>query len=212
MKLEKIQTYNWEGALRGMRNPLKSWGKIDSDFITIQGVEKPELGKNDHELCMKLIKGGSVHRKFLRQIFISFDLTAPEYWWKEYETYQIGTTENSTSTMFTLMKRDLTIEDFEFDNGVGFQMFESIIKEINIALTEYRKPGGFEDIKLRLWRYIIQILPMSFLYTRTCTMNYEVLAGMWKWRKNHKLKEWHYFLEELLKEIPYPEFITGENK
>lgn len=211
MKIEHIQTFNWEGAIRGMRNPMKSWDKIDSDFITVQGVEQPELGEKDKELCMKLIKAGGEHRKFLRQIFISFDLTAPDYFWKEYETYQIGVTENSTSTMHTLMKRDLTIEDFEFDGECGAEFevdfFYSIINEINHQRNIYLKLDN-EKHKKMVWRYIIQILPMSFLYTRTCTMNYEVLINIYHQRKNHKLKEWQIFLNNMLLSIPYPEFIT----
>lgn len=208
MKIENIQTFNWESAIRGMRNPMKSWDKSDSvlsEFL---------VGEKDKELCMKLIKAGAEHSKFMRQIFISFDATFADYFWKEYSTYKVGTTENSSSTMHILMKRDLTIEDFEYNMDRVLEkrfFFFDIIEEINKCRKYYTEEID-EKEKYRYWRYIIQILPMSFLYTRTCTINYAILQNMYHQRKNHKLKEWQFFLDELLKVIPYPEFITGENK
>lgn len=207
MKIEHIRTFNWEASIRGMRNPLKSWEKSDSvfngDFI--------HIGKNDYDLCKRLIKAGNEHRKFVRQICVSMDITAPEYFWKEWATYKIGTIENSTSTMHTLMKRNLTIDDFEWDSNNDSRNLKDIIRMINNLRLVYIETKN-KDYQKLIWREIIQLLPMSYLYTRTVSLNYENLISMYKQRKTHKLIEWRNLFFDVLGTIPYPEFITGDFK
>jgi len=213
VKLENVDTMNWRCALRGMRNPLESWDKSDTTFMYLAEFnnEYPTIGENDLNLCMRLIKAGSDHRKFLRQIFISFDLTAPESFWREYATYKVGTVENSTSQMHKLGSRELTNDDFSIDTwDYGT---DAMLDTINDRMTYWQKLKNNPDLYHKeaikqAWRDMIQVIPSSFKYRRTCTMNYEVLKGMYNARKSHKLAEWRQFLDELLGAIPYPEFIT----
>ena len=200
MKFENTQVYNFEGALRGMRNPLSSWDKSDSYYDNRLYYRKYIIGENDMNLAKRLIAGGPEHRKFLRQIFVSVDITAPLYWWKEFDTYKIGTTANSTSTMHKLATTPITMSCFETDDynhALPFGRTDS----------DYREPFGIyaEGIvdlmeKLRqlyistkdksYWKELIRWLPESWLQTRTVTMNYENLRTMYHQRKNHKLNEW----------------------
>ena len=188
-----ITNLNWWGiehAIRGMRNPYESYDKSDSDGCRI--------GDADMTLCNKLIKGGTEHRKFLRQIFVSMDITAPLYWWKEFDTYKVGTTANSTSTMHKLMDRDkLTEDDFSFEYVTDKEHIEVILLLLNTLLDEYKK--GVKACKYEL----IQMLPSSFNQTRTVTLNYENLLNICKQRTGHYLKEWLQFCNYVKERLPY---------
>ena len=209
MKLENLKTFNFEGALRGMRNPMNSWDKSDSIFTN----DKIILGENDLRLARRLIRAGGEHRKFLRQIFISFDLTAPLYFWKEFDTYKIGTTANSTSTMHKLASTPITEECFELENldmvissgknidGEYEFCFYDYFEDVMIACEELRVRYNHTKDK-RYWKALIQLLPESWLQTRTITMSYENVFNIIHQRSNHKLSEWNWLVEEF-KQLPY---------
>ena len=225
IKLEKTSVMNFENAIRGMRNPLNSWELSDSmlckgrdgfENCTVNAVgvcPRHEdfshdifcIGKDDFKLAMKLCKAGSDHRKFMRQIFVSVDVTAPMYWWKEYDTYKVGTVANSCSTMHTIHKRDLTLADFSTDhlNTYALDVLDEYIWDINRFRRSYVEKGDKQD-----WYSIIQLLPSSYNQMRTCTLSYENLISMYHARKNHKLDEWHTFCE-WIESLPYSELITG---
>jgi hypothetical protein len=214
MKFEKTEVWGFEHALRGMRNPLESWGKSDSEFLV------GAIGKNDLELAQKLIRAGSVHRKFMRQIFVSVDITAPLYWWKEwkeFDTYNVGTVANSTSTMHKLASTPITKECFEMDD---FQDFTFIIQEDEdyvefynsskewereIRMLEILRQKYFETKEKTYWKALIRKLPESWLQTRTVTMNYENLLAICSvdQRRNHKLTEWSKSFIDWAKSLPY---------
>jgi hypothetical protein len=197
LKVDEIDVYNFDNALRGMRNPLNSWDKSDSYWSGNEFI----IGKKDMELALKLINGGSEHCKFLRQIFVSMDITAPDYWWKEYATYKINTTENSTSTMHKITSRLLTEDDFSIDEWDDYD--KQKLMELNYLILDFQK----DKTNKTLWRKIIQKLPMSYNYLRTCTMNYENLRNMYHQRNTHKLQEWHDFCD-VLKTLPNSKLIT----
>lgn len=215
IKVENIKVFNFEGALRGMRNPLESWEKSDSYYDENNNYI---VGEEDMKLALKLVKAGTEHAKFTRQIFVSMDIIAPDYWWKEYSTYKIGTVENSTSSMHKLTSRLLTENDFSWDrfeietNGRNELYYSLVIKNhkkttlesLNELISRYQ-----ETKDKRIWRAIIQQLPMSFNYKRTCSMNYQVLRNMYFQRRYHKLEEWRDFCE-VIEELPYSELITIE--
>ena len=180
LKTEHEEVFNWAGAVRGMRNPLESWKNSDSFFIDRFYC----LGENDEKLMKKLVVAGSDHRKFLRQIMISVDITAPLYWWKEFDTYKIGTTANSTSTMHFIHKNEITLKAFSFDTEDSF--LETLVEE----LERLRKLFITTKDKT-YWRKLIQQLPSSFNQKRTVTLNYEVAYNIYFSRKKHKLTEWH---------------------
>jgi len=193
-----------------MRNPLESWHKADTEF-THNG---PIIGPNDMDLAMRLTRAGSDHRKFLRQIIISFDVSMAWGIWKEYATYKVGTVENSTSQMHKLGGRLLEREDFAVENWDAGH--ENMLLMINKRVGVYQKMKNNHELysadeTKEAWRNMLSIIPASFVYKRTCTLNYEILRNMYGARKNHKQKEWRIFLSELLKKIPYPEFITECN-
>lgn len=199
MEVANISVYNLDGAIRGMRAPMRSWDKSDSRF---DGSEF-EIGENDLELMRRLIRGGTEHRKFLRQIFVSCDITAPEYFWKEYATYKVGTCENSTSTMHTIHKRDLTRDDFELSGYDGdFELLDASISKINSLRAQYLSMENDAERK-RIWKRMIVHIPPTYLYTRTCSLNYEILLNMHRQRRNHKLIEWHIFLQRMSEDCPY---------
>jgi hypothetical protein len=209
IKVENIEVFNIEGALRGMRNPLESWHKSDSFKCPSNCKRKgfdctncipSDVGEEDMKLALKLIKAGSDHSKFMRQILVSMDIIAPDYWWKEFSTYKIGTVENSTSTMHKLTSKLLTYEDFSFDEWGIHE--EKIIDFINFLIVQWNDKKNEE-----IWRRIIQNLPMSFNYLRTCTMNYQVLRNMHHNRRNHKLQEWRDFCKTI-EQLPYSKLIT----
>lgn len=200
IKIEKIDIWGFIHALRGMRNPLESWEKSDSVVIG----ENLIIGESDFLLMKSLVVAGTEHRKFMRQIFVSFDITAPLYWWKEFDTYKVGTVSNSCSTMHNIHKRDLTIEDFSceyLDNGVNYEekigIFKTLIECINTLRQMY-----INTKNKRYWYSIIQLLPSSYNQKRTITMNYENAYTMIQQRQNHKLDEWHKFCDTLT-ELPH---------
>ena len=208
IKLEHTSTFNLEGAIRGMRNPFNSWEMSDSDWELFgYGEYTFVVGKNDLELMKKLAKAGSDHRKYMRQIFVSVDITAPIYWWKEFDTYKVGTVANSTSTMHTIHKKEFTMDDFSHEHLWGkakVLLEEYIIPTLNDDRECYLESKNKDD-----WWQMIQLLPSSYNQKRTVTMNYENLVNMYHARKNHKLNEWHEFCD-WIKELPYSEIITGD--
>lgn len=191
LKIENFEEFNVVRAVYSARNALNSWDKSDSDF------DNNTVGANDLDLAKRLYKAGSEHRKYLRQIFISMDITAPLYWWKEFDTYKVGTTSNSCSTMHTLHKRDLTLDDFSTEhlNHVGSKsVLQDVIDCINLHRQVYVDTKAKEN-----WYTMIQLLPSSFNQKRTVTMNLENAVNIINQRSHHKLDEWH-VLCDFLKE------------
>lgn len=194
MRFENTDVWGFKGALRGMRNPKNSWDRSDTVF-------EPNLviGENDMKLAMSLIRAGSEHRKFLRQIFVSVDITAPLYWWKEFDTYKVGTTANSTSTMHKLASKPITIDCFEIDDLGDMSMMipfvgleESLKSFTNVIVDgcEGLRQKYLETGDKKYWKELIRWLPESWLQTRTVTMTYENLLSIGKQRRHHKLNEW----------------------
>ena len=193
IRIDNLEIYGIESAMRGMRNPMNSWHLNDTTDIYI--------GDNDLRLLQQLVKAGADHRKVLRQMFISCDITAPLYWWKEFDTYKIGVTANSQSTMHKLCSRQLTVHDFSFEDMHDGEFIVNIVLEnLNARIRDYKA-----DMKQNkgLWRTIIQLLPSAYNQTRTVTMNYENVLNMYKQRKNHKLSEWRDFCEYMYDNLDY---------
>lgn len=192
MKFENTDVWGFEHALRGMRNPLNSWDKGDSGYIDRRFNDMFHIGKNDLDLAQRLIKAGSEHRKFLRQIFVSVDITAPMYWWSEFDTYKVGTVANSTSKMHKLASTPITMECFEMDD------FTPLIDNFKIDLSWKTVVFYLEQLRLAyvatknklFWKELVRLLPESWLQKRTVTMSYENILNMYMQRKNHKLNEW----------------------
>ena len=207
MKFENTAVYNIYNAILGARNPMNSWDKSDSVFKGYNGkIENTPIGKNDLELMQKLIKAGSEHRKFLRQIFVSVDITAPLFWWKEFDTYKIGTVSNSCSTMHKLASTPITIDCFEMGNFEDLRLFDiSTVWEILIFDLERLRKSYNETKDKRYWKELIRLLPESWLQKRTITMNYENILNMYRQRKNHKLTEWSKSFCDWVKTLPYAE-------
>ena len=199
VKVEHIETYGWEAAIRGMRNPMNSWDKSDS-YISEDG--KTVVGPADFELMKRLVRGGSEHRKFLRQIFISMDITAPLYWWKEFDTYKIGTTADSCSTMHKIHAKEFTIFDFSCEK-LGWDDLSSFAAWLEL-LNRHREKY-LESKDKDIWYQMIQMLPSSYNQKRTITMNYEVALNICRQRENHKLDEWRDFVNILSLKLPYLE-------
>ena len=210
MKFEKTEVWGFEHAIRGMRNPLESWEKSDSIILMEQDENKnfrevAKIGKNDLDLMQRLIKAGSEHRKFLRQIFVSVDIAAPLYWWKEFDTYKVGTVSNSTSTMHKLASTPITTDCFEMDD------FSEIIDnykngklwQIIITYLEQLRQGYNETKDKRYWKELIRLLPESWLQKRTITTNYENILNMYQQRKHHKLTEWSESFINWVRTLPY---------
>lgn len=193
--------YGFDSAIRAMRNPLNSWDKADGSY---DAWGEYYLGEKDHELAMKLIKAGSDHAKFLRMIQVWVDIKAPLYWWKEFDTYKVGTTANSCSTMHTLHKRDLTLEDFSLDGAS--EDAQTVLKHTLTMLNCYRREY-VETKSVDAWRALIQLLPSGFMQLRTVNLNYAVLRNIYHARKGHKLSEWETF-RKWCESLPYSEFIT----
>ena len=196
LKVERISVVNMENAIRGARNPMNSWAKMDSYYN-----EKGEyvLGENDLALATKLAVAGSDHRKFLRQIIVSMDITAPLYWWKEFDTYKVGTVANSTSTMHKIQAKEFSREDFSCDRLTddALAVLDSVISYLESERVK------FNETKERAhWHNMIQLLPSSFNQMRTVSMNYEVLINIYYARRHHKLDEWHILCDEIAK-LPY---------
>ena len=196
LKVERISVMNFENAIRGARNPLNSWARMDS-FYDEKG--NFVLGENDLALASKLAKAGSDHRKFLRQIFVSMDITAPLYWWKEFDTYKAGTVANSCSTMHKIQAKEFSREDFSCDrlDEPSLAVLDSVI-----AFLESERCRFNETKDKQAWHNMIQLLPSSFNQMRTVSMNYEVLINIYYARRTHKLAEWH-TLCDAIAELPY---------
>ena len=204
LTLKNTSVMNFENAIRGARNPLNSWGRMDShtepdgSFI---------FGPNDLYLAMRLAKAGSDHRKYLRMVFVSVDVTAPLYWWKEYDTYKVATVANSTSTMHKIHSKPFSMDDFSCDHMTdGTKKFmETVVAELENIRLRFKETKSKDD-----WYDMIQLLPSSYNQMRTCTFNYETLINIYRARKNHKLAEWHTFCD-WIETLPYAEqLITFE--
>lgn len=210
IRIENTEVVGWEHAVRGMRNPLNSWDKSDSDFF----YDPNSIGENDLELMRKLTKSGTDHRKFMRMIVVYCDITAPLYWWKEFDTYKVGTVANSCSTMHKIHSKEFTLDDFSHEHLIDTCLLEQVINELNIYRDIYNNYDKQTDSykeefsKKDIWWQMIQLLPSSYNQRRTVMLNYEVLANIYKSRKNHKLDEWHTFCE-WIEGLPYSELITG---
>ena len=216
MEFKNTEVFNFKGALRGMRNPMNSWSKSDSYYgcseeffcngCTVDSrcseykrSDDYIIGKNDMKLAQTLIKAGNEHRKFMRQIFVSVDITAPIYWWKEFDTYKVGTVANSTSTMHKIHSKPFEMSDFSTDHMTDATLE---IMQKNIDFLEGIRTQFVETKDKALWYSMIQLLPESYNQMRTCTLNYENLVGIYYSRKGHKLAEWHTFCD-WIKELPY---------
>ena len=204
IKLEHSAVMNLENAMRGARNPLNSWARSDSYYDETGNYV---LGENDLGLAKRLRKAGSDHRKYMRQIFVSVDITAPLYWWKEYDTYKVATVANSTSTMHKIHSKPFTRADFSHDH-----MSEEAVAALDsmIGVLEQLRLRFVETKDKQAWYSMIQLLPESYEQLRTCTFNYETLVHIYFARRDHKLEEWHRFCDWIL-ELPYAkELILGE--
>lgn len=204
LTLKNTSVMNFENAIRGARNPMNSWGRMDShtepdgNFV---------FGPNDLDLAMRLAKAGSDHRKYLRMVFVSVDVTAPLYWWKEYDTYKVATVANSTSTMHKIHSKPFSMDDFSCDHMTdGTKKFmETVVAELENIRLRFKETKSKDD-----WYDMIQLLPSSYNQMRTCTFNYETLINIYRARKNHKLAEWHTFCD-WIETLPYAEqLITFE--
>ena len=224
IKLENTEVVGWEHAIRGMRNPMNSWEKSDSQTCTncngcLPGQECERykngtfIGPNDLDLMTRLRNAGTDHRKFMRMITVYLDITAPLYWWKEFDTYKVGTVANSCSTMHKIHDKEFTLDDFSTEHlypEVREAFENTIIKYLNEARKTYNFLSDTPSKKDAWWQ-MIQLLPSSYNQRRTVMLNYEVLANIYKSRRNHKLDCWHTFCD-WIEELPYSELITGEKK
>lgn len=208
LKVEKLTVHGFEEAIRGMRNPYDSWDKSDTTIDYETG--SVDIGDNDILLMRKLVAGGPVHAKFRRMITVSMDITAPLYWWKEFDTYKVGTVANSCSTMHTIAKKEFVPEDFSCEKLIDDEelgtvyadkesydydttpawIFDDLLSVLNKCREKY-----IETKDKRYWWQVIQLLPSSYNQKRTVLLNYEVLANIYAWRRNHKLDEWHQFID-----------------
>ena len=212
IKLENSEVYGWEAAIRGMRNPMNSWDKSDSfpkeRKYTEDGYieyNRFEIGPNDLNLMKRLIKAGPDHSKFMRMIGVFVDMVAPLYWWKEFDTYKVGTVANSCSTMHKIHDKEFTLDDFSHEHLVGPSM--AILKTTIDTLNYWRDSYNLYNNK-EYWWNMIQLLPTSYNQRRTVSLNYAVLANMYHARKEHKLDEWRDFCK-WIESLPYSELITG---
>lgn len=196
IRLERTSVMNIENAVRGARNPMNSWHRMDSHYDENGNYI---LGPNDLDLAVRLRKAGSDHRKFLRQIFVSVDITAPLYWWKEYDTYKVSTVANSTSTMHKIHSKPFSMDDFSTDHltADSLAFMETVVERLEQVRLKYMETKSKED-----WYDLIQLLPSSYNQMRTCSFNYETLVNIYYARKNHKLAEWHEFCD-WIETLPY---------
>ena len=256
IKIEKTEVVGWEHAIRGMRNAMNSWEKSDSTFKETAFIDvltsddgdttkfpvyfdALDIGSNDHELMMKLRNAGTDHRKFMRMIVVYADITAPLYWWKEFDTYKVGTVANSCSTMHKIHAKEFTLDDFSHEHSMdfaeGYSEDDDLVVRVSVdspkkvllhtieSLNYYRemylhtkvKPMKDESKRAELmkkyWWQMIQLLPSSYNQKRTIMLSYEVLANIYKSRRGHKLTEWRDFCK-WIESLPYSELITGEEK
>ena len=206
LSVKNSEVMNFHNAVRGSRNPMNSWARSDS-FYDDNG--NFILGENDLSLAVRLRNAGTDHRKFLRQIFVTVDITAPLYWWKEFDTYKVGTVANSTSTMHKITSAPFDISQFSCDkmDDETIKVMELVIKQLEALRLRF-----LETKDKQYWYDIIQLLPSSYDQMRTCTMNYENLINIYHARKNHKLDEWHIFCD-FISTLPYArELIIGQEK
>ena len=251
LKIENTEVTGWEAAIRGMRNPMNSWNKSDSEWY-LTGTpgtnpaaandkylrEKYCIGDNDLDLMKRLAKAGTDHRKFMRMITVYVDILAPLYWWKEFDTYKVGTVANSCSTMHKIHAKEFTLEDFSCEHLMEWSDYENDVRSFEpdrmcnfknymldtisalnnardlylLAKTKPMKEEAKRDgLVKKFWWQMIQLLPSSYNQKRTVMLNYEVLANIYKSRRNHKLDEWHIFCD-WIESLPYSEMITGEEK
>lgn len=213
IKFENTDVYGFETAIRGMRNPLNSWDKSDSsepDFCYLDGTCPPyQIGEADMELMTKLVKAGDEHAKFMRMINVTVDITAPLYWWKEFDTYKVGTVANSCSTMHTIHKKEIGWDDFSFE-CVTNHTDRMVLDELLGTINAYRKEF-VETHDKKSWLAMIQLLPSSYNQRRTVQLNYAVLRSIYRQRKGHKLTEWNEFCE-WIETLPYSNLITGKGE
>ena len=214
IKIENVDVFGWEAAIRGMRAPMNSWDKSDSRYeIDETSIVEFRIGENDLKLMKTLSKAGSDHAKFLRMINVTLDITAPLYWWKEYDTYKVGTVANSCSTMHTIHKKLFTLDDFSHEDlitskskhGGSLDVLVAVIGELNHCREAYiraREKGVDADIANSYWHQMIQLLPSSYNQKRTVQLNYQVLKSMYFARRNHKLNEWRDLCDWMLT-LPY---------
>ena len=230
IKFENTEVYGWEAAIRGMRMPMQSWSKSDSEFSVCECEQWPHdikrslvsIGPNDYDLMMRLRNAGTDHRKFMRMITVTVDITAPMYWWKEFDTYKVGTVRNSTSTMHKIAAKEFTPEDFSCEHLLndGYGNLLATIDLLNKTRDIYLHGGeiittGIDVIEVeakdkRVWWQLIQLLPSSYNQKSTVLLNYEVLANIYRSRRGHKLDEWSVGFVNWVKDLPYSELITGE--
>ena len=237
IKFENTEVVGWEAAIRGMRNPMNSWERSDSEFYdmadylerlfhkgpgTSESIPAFVIGPNDHDLMMRLAKAGSEHAKYRRMIVVYVDITAPLYWWKEFDTYKVGTVANSCSTMHKIAEKEFTLEDFSHEylisNGVidenrksnDWDAYGCLLHTIDV-LNYFRDLYIMHKSK-RCWWQMIQLLPSSYNQRRTVMMNYEVLAGIHRQRKAHKLSEWREGFIPWIESLPYSEIILGKEE
>ena len=251
LKIENTEVVGWEASIRGMRNPMNSWNKSDSEWY-LTGTpgtnpaaandkylrEKYCIGDNDLDLMKRLAKAGTDHRKFMRMITVYVDILAPLYWWKEFDTYKVGTVANSCSTMHKIHAKEFTLEDFSCEHLMEWSDYENDVRSFepdrmcnfkNYMLDTISALNNARDLYLlaktkpmkeeakraglvkKFWWQMIQLLPSSYNQKRTVMLNYEVLANIYKSRRNHKLDEWHIFCD-WIESLPYSELITGEEK
>ena len=237
LKIENVEVVGWEAAIRGMRNPKNSWVKSDShwdyvnqgpEYLTVAHFDDADfnIGPNDKKLMSTLRNAGTDHRKFMRMITVYLDITAPLYWWKEFDTYKVGTVANSCSTMHKIAAKEFTLEDFSCEHLCDdeLELLKEIITRLNlnrivfIAKDDKRvdrysvmTDECYAKYKKKLWWQMIQLLPSSYNQKRTIMLNYEVLANIYKSRRHHKLDEWH-TLCDWIEGLPYSELITGKEE
>lgn len=228
IKFENTEVVGWEAAIRGMRNPMNSWEKSDSGWspdwpidnyifidADIDNYFELAIGPNDQKLMTALRNAGTDHRKFMRMITVYVDITAPLYWWKEFDTYKVGTVANSCSTMHKIADKEFTLEDFSCEHLISDEaipgrvysaksMMEATVNNLNTFRKLY-----LETQDKKYWWQMIQLLPSSYNQRRTVMLNYEVIANIYKSRKNHKLDEWSFGFIEWIRSLPYSELITG---
>ena len=201
IKIENIDVYGFEAAIRGARNPMNSWDRMDSCYNNGEF----EIGENDYKLLKNLTIAGPEHRKWNRMVTVTMDITAPLYWWKEYDTYKVGTVANSCSTMHKIQAKRFEKSDFSTEHMEGCTMvMDFIITELNLNRTLFNKTKNKQ-----YWWNMIQLLPTSYNQKRTVHLNYEVLGTIYHQRRHHKLDEWHVFCD-MIETLPYSEFITRE--
>lgn len=225
LEISNVEIAGWEAALRGMRNPKNSWDRSDSLFnVPLYADNDPDpimvnpvvMGLDDQTLAEKLADGGPVHAKYRRMIIVWLDITAPLYWWKEFDTYKVGTVANSCSTMHKIHAKEFVKDDFSHDQMTkrSQAMMGNIIDMLNFYREAYldevedAKEHGDYSLAKHFWWQMIQLLPSSYNQKRTVMLSYEVLANIYRWRRNHKLDEWHTFCD-LIESLPYSDLITG---